>query len=179
MRLVSLVAFVACRSLSHVTLSTLALCAPPDALLCIWRTSRCTFVHLAMPFGHLELPGGVPRGPYDMSELTIENTPSAGTNKSGPKPTPKSQPQSVVSAAVTLSSASKRALPAGGTTRSAEKPKPKPKSQPRPNVSTGKKRVGPCAATGARKGPVIKAVPSRRSAPSVRARGRAAPSAPE
>ena len=105
--------------------------------------------------------------------------PSGGTNKSGPKPTPKSQPQSVVSAAATLSSASKRALAAGRTTRSAEKPKPKPKSQPRPNVSTGKKRVGPCEATGARKEPVIRAVPSRRSAPSVRARGRAAPSAPD
>ena len=75
MRLVALVAFVACRSLSHVTLSTLA-------LLCIWRTSRCTFVHLAMPFGHLELPGGVPRGPYDMSELPVENPGEYGDSSS-------------------------------------------------------------------------------------------------
>ena len=44
-----------------------------NALLCIWRTSRYTSVHLAMPFGHLELPGGVPRGPFDMCELPIEN----------------------------------------------------------------------------------------------------------
>ena len=59
-----------------------ALCAPPDALLCIWRTSRCTCVHLAMPFGHLELPGGVPRGPYDMSELPIENPGEYGDSSS-------------------------------------------------------------------------------------------------
>ena len=66
-----------------------ALRAPPDALLCIWLTSRCTFVHLAHPFVHLAhpfvhlaLPGGMPRGPYDMSELPIENPGEYGDSSS-------------------------------------------------------------------------------------------------
>ena len=66
-----------------------AIWAPPDALLCIWLTSRCTFVHLAhpfvhlaYPFVHLALPGGIPRGPYEMSELPIENPDEYGDSSS-------------------------------------------------------------------------------------------------
>ena len=39
-------------------------------------------MHLAMSFGHLELPGGVPMGPYDMSELPIENPGEYGDSSS-------------------------------------------------------------------------------------------------
>ena len=55
----------------HLQMHFCASGSPPDALLCIWLTSRCTVVHLAMPFGHLDLPGGVPRGGpiYDVSEF--------------------------------------------------------------------------------------------------------------